>query len=117
VVATVDPGAAEPYELEALVDHLLSHPERAEAMGRAAAEHVRAHHDLGLTARMLAGFLHDIASLATGRRRELSAAREAGGGRLGFFLDEVRPGARELGLAAGGLGIEALLRELAGERP
>lgn len=114
VVATVDPGVAERYELEALIEHLLSHPERAHAMGRGAAAYVGTHHDLEQTAARLARFLHDIASRADGLRREVSGAREEGG-RLAFFLDEVRPGARELGLAAGGLGIEALLRELAGD--
>jgi glycosyltransferase involved in cell wall biosynthesis len=116
VVAAVDPGPAEPYELEALVGHLLDQPQRAGEMGRRAAEHVRAHHDLSRTAATLSGFLHEIAERAPGARSALGAERAAATGRLGFFLDEVRPGARELGLAAAGLGIEGLLRELAGDR-
>ena len=117
VVAAVDPGPAETIRVGGAVGHLLSNPQRAQAMGEVAAEHVRARHDLGQTTRMLADFLNDIASRAEGLRREVLGTREASGGRLGFFLDEVRPGARELGLAAGGLGLDALLRELAGERP
>jgi len=114
VVAVVDPGPAERYELEAIVDHLLAHPQLAEAMGREAAAYVRAHHDLEQTAAALAAFLADVAAHADESRSALVAERAADTGRLGFFLDEVRPGARELGLSTGGLGIEALLRELAG---
>jgi glycosyltransferase involved in cell wall biosynthesis len=117
VVAVVDPGPAERYELEAIVGHLLAHPHRAEAMGGEAAAYVRAHHDLERTTAALAAFLADMAAQAPRARRALLAERAADAGRLGFFLDEVRPGARELGLSAGGLGIEALLRELAGEAP
>jgi hypothetical protein len=117
VVATVDPGVAEPYELEALLDHLLSQRARAERMGRLAAAYVGEHHDLERTVRVLSGFLHDVAAHAPEGRRSLAAERAADTGRLGFFLDEVRPGARELGLATGGLGIESLLRELLAGRP
>lgn len=117
VVVAVDPGAAEPYELEAILDHLLTHPRSAEAMGRLAAEHVRAHHDLEQTARTLASFLEGIALHAEDARRARRTELGAEAGHLGFFLDEVRPGARELGLAAGALGIDALLAELAGSRP
>ena len=116
VVATVDPGPAEAYELEALVGHLLAHPERARRMGDGAADYVRSHHDLDATARTLAAFLHDVAARAPELRRERESARETDRGRLGFFLDEVRPGARELGLAAGGLALESVLAELAGGR-
>jgi glycosyltransferase involved in cell wall biosynthesis len=117
VVAVVDPGPAEPYELEAVVGHLLSRPQRAEAMGREAAAYVRAHHDLERTTAALAAFLADVAAQAPQARSALLAERAADSGRLGFFLDEVRPGARELGLSASGLGIEALLGELAGGAP
>ena len=113
VVAAVDPGAAEPYELEALLAHLLAHPERADAMGRAAGAYVREHHDLERTARTLVGFLQEVEAHADGARRERLAERDADRGRLGYYLDEVRPGARELGLTAGALAIDALLSELA----
>lgn len=114
IVAAVDPGPAERHELEAIIGHLLAHPPRAEAMGREAAAYVRAHHDLEATAATLAGFLREVAEGAGAARQTLLAEREADSGRLGFYLDEVRPGARELGLSSAGLGIEALLRELAG---
>jgi hypothetical protein len=115
VVATVDPGPAERYELEAIAGHLLSNPDRAQAMGREAAAYVRAQHDLVGTTATLVAFLRQVAEGADAARRTLLAEREADSGRLGFYLDEVRPGARELGLSSAGLGIEALLRELAGE--
>jgi hypothetical protein len=86
-------------------------------MGREAAAHVRVHHDLERTTAALAAFLSDLTAQAPRARAELLAERAADAGRLGFFLDEVRPGARELGLSAAGLGIESLLRELAGGTP
>ncbi len=114
LVAAVDPGPAEPGELEALLDHLLAHPDLARRMGDDAARYVRTHHDLDATAATLAAFLREVGARAGELRRERMAARETATGRLGFFLDEVRPGARDLGLSAGALGLEGVLSELLG---
>jgi glycosyltransferase involved in cell wall biosynthesis len=114
VVIPVDPGPAEAAELTALLDHLLSRPERTAALGRLARAHVRAHHDLAATAARLAEFLREVAPQAAAGRAARARREALEGTRLGFYLDEVRPGARELGLAASGLGLEDVLGPLAG---
>jgi glycosyltransferase involved in cell wall biosynthesis len=114
VTLPVDPGPYEAAELTAQVDHLLSRPEQAQALGRAARAYTLEHHDLTGTAARLAAFLREVAPQA-GAARETRARREAlEGTRLGFYLDEIRPGARELGLTVSGLGLEDVLAPLAG---
>lgn len=114
IAIPVDPGPAEAAELTALVDHLLAQPERAAALGRLARAHVRAHHDLAGTAARLAAFLREVAAGADADRAGLARREAAEGTRLGFYLDEIRPGARELGLSAAALGLEDLLADIAG---
>lgn len=114
VVIPVDPGPYEAAELAALVDFLLERPERAAAVGRDARAHVLQHHDLAQTAARLAAFLHQVAPGAESARDALTRREALDGTRLGFYLDEVRPGARELGLAVAGLGLEDVLAPLAG---
>ena len=114
VVIAVDPGPYEAAELTALVDHLLSRPEDARALGRAARAHTLLHHDLARTAARLADFLQEVAADAPAARVARVRRDALEGTRLGFYLDEIRPGARELGLAASGLGLEAVLAPLAG---
>jgi glycosyltransferase involved in cell wall biosynthesis len=114
IAIPVDPGPAEAAELEAVLDHLLSRPDRAQALGRAARAHVLLHHDLGRTAARLADFLREVAPGAAVARAERARQAAQEGTRLGFYLDEVRPGARELGLAVSALGLEDVLAPLAG---
>jgi glycosyltransferase involved in cell wall biosynthesis len=114
VVVPVDPGPHETAELTALADHLLSRPERAEALGRAARAYVLRHHDLARTAADLAAFLCALAPGAPAERAERARWGDLEGTRLGFYLDELRPGARELGLSAAALGLEGVLAPLAG---
>ncbi|MET0552008.1 MAG: glycosyltransferase [Vicinamibacteria bacterium] len=117
VAVPVDPGPAEAAELTALVDHLLTRTESARAIGRAARAHALLHHDLADTAGRLAAFLRTVAPLAEDARAAQARREALEGTRLGFYLDEVRPGARELGLAASGLGLEDVLAPLAGGAP
>lgn len=114
VAIPVDPGPYEAAELTALVDHLVSRPERLQALGRTARAHVLEHHDLARTAARLAGFLREVAVKAPAAREERLRRGALEGTRLGFYLDEIRPGARELGLSAAALGLEGLLAPLAG---
>lgn len=114
VVVTVDPGPAEEAELEALLAHLLTQPSLRDRIGALAREHVRREHDLDATARRLAGFLDEVAAA----KPALLAARRDDhppeDGLLSFFVEEVRWGARDLGLADLRLGLEPLLAPLTG---
>jgi hypothetical protein len=63
---------------------------------------------------VLASFLREVAPGAAEARAALARRRALDGTRLGFYLDEIRPGARELGLSAADLGLEDVLAPLAG---
>jgi glycosyltransferase involved in cell wall biosynthesis len=113
IVAPIDPGPREEEELVAVLARLLEDPGLREDMGRLARDHVRAHHGLDETARRLATFLAEVATQKDALRREILADRGAEGGLLGFLVEEVRAGARELGLSRVPLGLEDLLGALA----
>jgi glycosyltransferase involved in cell wall biosynthesis len=113
IVGPIDPGPREEEELVAVLDRLLEDAGLREDMGRLAREHVRAHHGLDATARRLAGFLEEVAARRESLRAEILADRAAEGGLLGFLMEEVRRGARDLGLSRVPLGLEDLLGELA----
>lgn len=117
VVVSVDPGPAEEAELEALLAHLLARPDLRDRIGALAREHVLREHDLEATASRLAAFL---AELAAAKPALLDARREdrpLEDGLLSYFVEEVRWGARDLGLADVRLGLEPLLAPLTGGRP
>jgi glycosyltransferase involved in cell wall biosynthesis len=116
VVVPVDPGRHEEAELEALLDALLARPALREAVGAAARAHARAHHDLAACTQRLARFLEEIHAGQAQALRELQAERTEEGGLLGYLMEEVRWGARDLGLPGVRLGLEGLLRELIGGR-
>lgn len=113
IVAPIDPGPREEEELVAVLGRLLDDAGLRDGMGRLARAHVRAHHGLDETARALAAFLGEVAARKEELRREILADRAAGGGLLGFLMEEVRWGARDLGLSRAPLGLESLLSELA----
>ena len=113
IVAPIDPGPREEEELVAVLGRLLADAGLREDMGRLAREHVRAHHGLDETALTLAAFLGEVAARKEELRREILAERAAEGGLLGFLMEEVRWGARDLGLSRAPLGLERLLGELA----
>jgi glycosyltransferase involved in cell wall biosynthesis len=98
VVVPVDPGPAEERELEALLEHLLARPDLRETIGRLAREHVRRAHGLEDGVERLLDFLAEVLARKEELSRAIAAEREAEGTMLGYFLEEVRRGARELGL-------------------
>jgi glycosyltransferase involved in cell wall biosynthesis len=113
IVAPIDPGPLEEEELVAVLDRLLDDASLREDMGRLARAHLREHHDLEATARRLVAFLGGVAERKEALRAEILAHRAAEGGLLGFLMEEVHGGARELGLSRLPLGLEGLLGALA----
>ena len=118
IVAAIDPGPREEEELVGVLDRLLRDAALREEMGRLARGHVRRHHGLEETARRLAGFLDEVAARRDALRAEILADRAGEGELLGYLIEEVRWGARDLGLSRVALGLERLLGELVpGARP
>ena len=117
IVAPIDPGPREEEELRAVLGRLLEDEGLREDMGRLARAHVRDHHGLDATAGRLAAFLEEVAAGQDSLRAGILADRAAEGGLLGFLMEEVRRGARDLGLSRVPLGLEGLLGELAGIEP
>jgi len=113
VVVPVDPGRHEEAELEALLLRLLDEPALGERIGRLAAAHVRTHHDLRATIGRLLAFLEQVQGRAPALLRLLDADRALAGTLAGYFAEEVRWAARDLGLAGIDLGVGPLLRDLA----
>ena len=114
IVAPIDPGPREEEELVAVLGRLLEDAGLREDMGRLARAHVRDHHGLDQTAGRLAAFLEEVAARKEPLRAGILADRAAEGGLLGFLMEEVLWGARDLGLSRVPLGLEELLGELAG---
>jgi glycosyltransferase involved in cell wall biosynthesis len=117
IVVTVTPGPAEEDELEAVLRHLHSRPALRDTIGTLAAAHLRDGHALQATVATLAGFLLAVEAGQEAARATLEADRAQEGGLLGYFIEEVRWGARDLGLAEVRLGLEGLLAPLAGRPP
>jgi glycosyltransferase involved in cell wall biosynthesis len=113
VVVPVDPGPREEAELEALLRHLHASPDLREKIGVLAAVHVRERHGLDATAAALAGFLRAVDAGQGKALAALQADRTDEGGLLGFYMEEIRWGARDLGLVDVRLGLEGLLEPLA----
>jgi glycosyltransferase involved in cell wall biosynthesis len=113
VVVPIDPGPREEAELDAFLRHLHGSPELRERIGVLAAVHARDHHGLAATTERLAGFLHAVEAGQAHALAALQADRTDEGGLLGYFMEEVRWGARDLGLVDVRLGLEGLLEPLA----
>jgi hypothetical protein len=113
VVVAVDPGPAEEEELRALLDRLLGDASLRERISRLAREHVRRHHDLGTTVDHLSDFLEEVAAA----KADLLATRDREGteegGLVGYLAEEVRWGARDLGLPGVPLDLLNILKDLA----
>ncbi len=116
VVIPIDPGPREDAEIAAFLAHLHTHPETAERISRAARAHVEAHHDLDATTARLADFLEQVAPIAAQGRLQVAGERAHEGGLAGYFMEEIRWGARDLGLGGLPLRVDALLRELLATR-
>jgi len=113
VVVKVSPGPREEAELEALLGELCADPLLRERIGILAKQHVEAVHDLEAGVRRLSGFLKLVHEQAPRTLAALDGDQTADP-LLGYFIEEVRWGARELGLPGIHLNLEPLLRELAG---
>lgn len=112
VVVPVSPGPSEEDELVALLDHLLRSPGLRERVGALARAHLRRHHEPAALAARLLSFLQDVQARAEPLRRAVEDARAGGEGLLAFLSEEVRWGARDLGLAGVDLGLRPLLEPL-----
>ena len=112
VVVPVDPGPTEELELEALIGELLGDAGLRERIERLARGHVRRHHDLEASAERLARFLEEVKRHEAEALRQLEEDRADEGSLLGYLTEEVRWGARELGLPGVHLGLRPLLEEL-----
>jgi hypothetical protein len=114
VVVPVDPGPGQEAELRALLDLLLEDAPLRERIGRVAREHVVEHHRLDVTVERLARFLEGVAGRKAEILASLAADRAPEGTLLGYLFEEVRWGARDLGLPGVPLGLDPLLRGLLG---
>jgi glycosyltransferase involved in cell wall biosynthesis len=113
VVVPIAPGPREEEELVAMLGHLLAHPALRDTIGGLARDHVRARHGKDAAARALVSFLEDVHR----QKAALLAAvgeEDTAGGLLAYFTEEVRAGARDLGLVGVPLGLDAILGGLAG---
>lgn len=117
VVARVDPGPFEEADLTVLLDALLQDAPFRATMEAVARDHVRAHHDLERVTSRLAAFLRQVHARREALTRALAAERAPEGTLLGYLMEEVRWGARELGLPGVQLGLGPVLGRLAGEEP
>lgn len=113
IVVPVDPGPQEEPELQALLAWLLEREEARATIGRLAREHVRARHDLGVTIAELVSFLKTVLAVRGRLLERLAADRASEGTLLGYLMEEVRWGARDVGLPGASLDLEPLLAELA----
>ena len=114
IVIPVDPGPSQEDELVALLDRLLSDSGLRERISALARAHVREHHDLGRTVDRLAAFLGAVVARAPEIRAALAADRAEEGTLLGYLMEEVRWGARDLGLPGAPLDLSPLLEGLLG---
>jgi glycosyltransferase involved in cell wall biosynthesis len=114
VVVPVDAGPGQEAELRALLDRLLSDAPLRERVGRLARDYVAEHHRLDLTVERLSSFLEGVATRKAEILGTLALDRAAEGTLLGYLFEEVRWGARDLGLPGVPLGLDPLLRGLIG---
>ena len=116
VVVPIAPAPCEEDEIAAVVGHLLASPGLRESIGRLAREHVRAFHDLATVTGELAAFLGTVLARKAALVAAVAEEDSSGGGLLAYFTEEVRAGARDLGLVAVPLGLDAILSGLAESR-
>lgn len=114
IVVPIDPGPREEAELEAMLRHLHGAPGLRERIGALARKRVREGHRLEDTVEALSVFLRAVDAGKAEALAALEADRTEQGGLLGYYMEEVRWGARDLGLSDVRLGLEELLAPLAG---
>lgn len=113
IVVPVDPGPTEEAELLALLRRLLEDPGLRERIGGLAREHVHRHHDLATTVDRLVHFLEEVVARKADLARKVGSDGAEAGTLLGYLTEEVRWGARDLGLPGVPLDLLPLLQDLA----
>jgi len=115
VVVPIDPGRYEEADLDAFLGALLGDRGLRDRIGAEARAHVGTHHTIEAEAQRLLSFLEEVLLRKESLSRALAADRIPEGTLLGYLMEEVRTGARELGLPGLRLGLEPLLSVLVGE--
>jgi hypothetical protein len=109
VAVRVSPGPSEGAELEALLLRLVHDPRLRERVGALARAHAGARRDPAPAARALLALAANVEGSSEEARRAFDARRGQEGTLLASALEEVRGGARGLGLAELPPGIEPLV--------
>jgi glycosyltransferase involved in cell wall biosynthesis len=109
VVVRVSPGPSEAAELEALLLRLVRDPRLRERVGALARAHADARRDPAAAAHALLALAADVERSSGEALRAFDARRAEEGTLLASALEEMRWGARSLGLADLPPGIEALV--------
>jgi glycosyltransferase involved in cell wall biosynthesis len=117
VVVPVDPGPSQEDELRALLDRLLSDAPLRERISALARAFVRERHRLEDTVGLLSAFLEDVYRRRSELLATLAADRAEEGTLLGYLVEEVRWGARDLGLPGLPLELKPLMADLLGRAP
>jgi glycosyltransferase involved in cell wall biosynthesis len=112
VVVPVDPGPAGADELQALLDRLLGDPSLRERISVLARDFVAQGHDLAAGVARLADFLEQVAERKPSLLAALDADRAEEGTLASYLLEEIRWGARDLGLPGVPLGLDPVVRGL-----
>jgi hypothetical protein len=114
-VVPVDPGPHEEAELLALLERLLEDEPLRESIGRLAREHVHEAHDLARTTEALLRFLEGVAARKAELGESVARAQAAPQTLKGYFEEELRFAARDLGLASLPPGVLESLEDLQGK--
>jgi hypothetical protein len=117
VVVKVSPGPTEAAELAALLDRLLEDPALRRRVGALARAHVEARRHPDAAADAVSALVREAARTSEDARRAFAADRAEEGTVLAWALEEVRGGARDLGLVGLPLGLEPLVSPLFGGPP
>jgi hypothetical protein len=114
VVVPVDPDQSETAQVEALVGRLLARPDLGAPLAEAGRAYVAAARRPEAAASRLAAFLREVAAHETDTLRSIAVDRRDESTLLGWAMEEVRWGARDVGLLGVSLGLEPLLGPLLG---
>jgi hypothetical protein len=114
VVVKVTPGPTEAAELAAFLDRLLGDATLSRRVGALARAHAEARRDPAPVASALLALVRDVSRTAPEALRAFAADRAEEGTLLAWVLEELRGGARELGLVGLPLGLEPLVGPLFG---
>jgi hypothetical protein len=114
VVIPIDPGPREQEELLGFLRALIENPALGEDVGRRAREHAARCHNLEQETERLASFLAQVNAGKVGVLSALAAEAGEEEGLAGYLMEELRWGARDLGLPGWGGGWRELVDGLLG---